>query len=160
MGAPLSRSRTQIAKARAEARAEARQQATKQARREARLRFEWPLRGRLTSRFGVRSGRRHEGIDLAAPRGSAVRAAEAGKVIFSGRLGAYGRCVIVKHAGHYRSVYAHATKTLVRKGQFVDRGQKIATVGSTGRATGPPSPLARSTSVGCEPSEQPHFSHI
>ena len=116
-----------------QARAAARYQATK----EARLDFMWPLRGRLTSSFGVRGGRPHEGIDVAAPRGSSVRAAEAGKVIHSGRLGAYGRCVIVKHAGHYRSVYAHATKTLVRKGQFVDRGQQIATVGSTGRATGP-----------------------
>jgi len=120
----------------AKARDEARRHATWQARNDARLSFKWPLKGRLTSRFGMRSGRLHEGIDLAAPRGSPVRAAEAGKVIHSGRLGAYGRCVIVKHAGSYRSVYAHATKLLVRKGQFVDRGQKIATVGSTGRATG------------------------
>ena len=114
-----------------------RKQATREARKEARLTFKWPLEGRLTSRFGMRQGKPHEGIDLAAPKGSTVRAAESGKVIYAGRLGAYGRCVIVKHAGHYRSVYAHASKTLVRKGQFVDRGQKIATVGSSGRASGP-----------------------
>lgn len=124
------------AKAQAKAQAKARRHATWEARNDARLRFKWPLEGRLTSSFGMRGGRPHEGIDLAAPRGSTVRAAEAGKVIHAGRLGAYGRCVIVKHAGDYRSVYAHATKTLVRKGQLVDRGQKIATVGSTGRATG------------------------
>ena len=130
---------TQLAsrKAAKQARADARKRASKEARREARLDFKWPLKGRLTSSFGMRRGRPHEGIDVAAPRGSSVRAAESGKVIYSGRLGAYGRCVIVKHAGNYRSIYAHATKTLVKKGQFVDRGQKIATVGSTGRATGP-----------------------
>jgi murein DD-endopeptidase MepM/ murein hydrolase activator NlpD len=124
-------------KATKQAQADARKRASKEARREARLDFKWPLQGRLTSSFGMRRGRPHEGIDVAAPRGSSVRASESGKVIYSGRLGAYGRCVIVKHAGNYRSVYAHATKTLVKKGQFVDRGQKIATVGSTGRATGP-----------------------
>jgi murein DD-endopeptidase MepM/ murein hydrolase activator NlpD len=113
-----------------------RKQATREARKD-HLRFDWPIKGRLTSNFGMRRGRPHEGIDLAAPRGSSVRAAESGKVIHSGNLGAYGRCVIVKHAGDYRSVYAHATKTLVRKGEFVDRGQKIATVGSSGRASGP-----------------------
>jgi len=130
---------TQLASRKAvkQAQADARKSASKEAKREAKLDFKWPIKGRLTSTFGMRRGRPHEGIDLAAPRGSPVRAAESGKVIYSGRLGAYGRCVIVKHAGNYRSVYAHATKTLVKKGQFVDQGQKIATVGSTGRATGP-----------------------
>ena len=58
-------------------------------------------------------------------------------MIHCGHLGAYGRVVILKHSGHYRSVYAHAQKTLVEKGDFVERGQKIAKVGSTGRSTGP-----------------------
>ena len=74
---------------------------------------------------------------MAAHRGTTIRAAESGKVIHSGRLGAYGKVVIVKHQGDYRSVYAHASKTHVRKGQLVDRGDKIAEVGSTGRASGP-----------------------
>ena len=74
---------------------------------------------------------------MAAKRGTVIRAAESGKVIHSGRLGAYGKVVIVKHQGDYRSVYAHTSKTHVKKGQFVDRGQKIAEVGSSGRASGP-----------------------
>ena len=119
------------------ARDEARTQARREARKSSDLEFQWPVRGRLTSRFGRRNGRPHEGLDLAAPRGTLIRAAEAGKVIHCGHLGAYGRVVILKHSGHYRSVYAHAQKTLVEKGDFVERGQKIAKVGSTGRSTGP-----------------------
>ncbi len=105
---------------------------------EAKLAFVWPLKGgKLTSRFGPRNGRPHEGVDLAAARGAKIRAAESGKVIHSGRLGDYGNVVIVKHTGHYRSVYAHARKLLVRKGEFVDKGQLIAEVGTSGNARGP-----------------------
>lgn len=108
------------------------------ARRSARVEFAWPLkRPRLTSRFGRRNGHPHEGIDLAARPGTPIRAAEAGKVIHAGRLGSYGKVVILKHAGDYRSVYAHARKLFVHKGQFVERAQKIAEVGTTGRTTGP-----------------------
>jgi murein DD-endopeptidase MepM/ murein hydrolase activator NlpD len=116
---------------------EARRLARLDARRTADLKFAWPLRGRPTSRFGRRDGRPHEGLDLASRPGTPIHAAEAGRVIHSGRLGDYGKVVIVKHAGHYRSVYAHASKTLVRKGSFVEKGDKIALVGATGRATGP-----------------------
>ena len=101
------------------------------------LRFAWPVKGRLTSRFGLRGNRPHEGIDLGAPHGTPIFAAEAGRVIHSGRFGAYGKVVILKHAGAYRSVYAHARRLFVEKGDFVERGQKIAEVGATGRATGP-----------------------
>ena len=101
------------------------------------LRFAWPVRGRLTSRFGLRGNRPHEGIDVGAPHGTPIFAAEAGRVIHSGRFGAYGKVVILKHAGAYRSVYAHARRLFVEKGDFVERGQKIAEVGATGRATGP-----------------------
>lgn len=101
------------------------------------LRFRWPVKARLTSRFGLRGNRPHEGIDLGAPTGTPIFAAEAGRVIHSGRFGAYGKVVILKHAGAYRSVYAHARQLFVEKGDFVERGQKIAEVGATGRATGP-----------------------
>ena len=108
------------------------------AKRGARVDFQWPLsRTKLTSRFGRRNGQPHEGIDLGARQGTPIRAAESGKVIHAGRLGAYGKVVILKHAGDYRSVYAHARKLHVRKGQFVERAQKIAEVGMTGRTTGP-----------------------
>ncbi len=116
---------------------EARRLARLDARRASNLSFAWPVRGKITSRFGRRGGRSHEGLDLAAKRGTTIHAAEAGRVIHSGRLSDYGKVVIVKHTGHYRSVYAHASKTLVKKGQFVEKGQRIALVGNTGRATGP-----------------------
>jgi len=102
------------------------------------LSFAWPLRGRLTGLFGVRNGRRHEGIDLAAKPGALVRASESGRVIYSGNgLGAYGNVVIVRHSDLYASVYAHNRKNRVRKGAFVDKGEVIAEVGQTGNATGP-----------------------
>lgn len=116
---------------------EVRQRARTTARRQTSLQFAWPVRGRLSSRFGTRRGRLHEGIDLAAARGTAIRAAEAGRVIHSGRLGGYGKVVIVKHVGSFRTVYAHASKLVVRKGQFVEKGQKVAEVGSSGRSSGP-----------------------
>jgi murein DD-endopeptidase MepM/ murein hydrolase activator NlpD len=116
----------------------ARDTARREAAREAQVRFGWPLAHvSVTSRYGRRKGRPHEGIDLAARRGTPILAAEAGKVIHSGWLGDYGRVVIIKHAGYYRTVYAHASKLLVRRGQFVDRGQRIAEVGATGNASGP-----------------------
>lgn len=117
--------------------AEARRRARQSAIQQGQLQFAWPVRGRLSSRFGMRSGRPHEGLDVAASRGTSIYAAEAGRVIHSGRLGSYGLVVIVKHEGSYRTVYAHASRLLVKKGAFVERGQKIAEVGSTGRSTGP-----------------------
>ena len=107
------------------------------ARREADLRFAWPVRGKLSSRYGWRRGRRHEGIDIAARKGTRVRAAEAGRVIHSGRLGDYGKVVIIKHSGQYSTVYAHNNRNKVKKGQFVEKGDIIAEVGSTGNASGP-----------------------
>jgi len=116
---------------------EAREEARRQAREAARLAFVWPVEGSVTSRFGPRGRDRHEGVDVAARRGATIRAAESGKVIHSGPLGAYGKVVIVKHAGNYRTVYAHARRLHVHKGEFVDRGQPIAEVGTTGNASGP-----------------------
>ncbi len=116
----------------------ARNAAREEARRSSQLAFRWPVdKPTLTSRFGRRRGRPHDGIDLGARRGTPIRAAEAGKVIHAGWLGDYGRVVIVKHAGHYSTVYAHANKLHVKKGQFVDKGDRIAEVGSSGKSTGP-----------------------
>ncbi len=115
-----------------------RRRVREEVKRNAKLDFGWPVkRSRLTSRFGRRGGHPHEGIDLSAKQGTQIRAAESGKVIHAGWLGAYGKVVILKHAGDYRSVYAHARRLLVRKGQFVEKAQKIAEVGMTGRTTGP-----------------------
>jgi murein DD-endopeptidase MepM/ murein hydrolase activator NlpD len=100
--------------------------------------FAWPVTGKLTSRFGRRGRGRHEGIDLSAPRGTPVRSAASGRVIYSGSgLSDYGNTVIVKHLGRYSTVYAHNRRNLVRKGEFVEAGQVLAEVGSTGNASGP-----------------------
>ena len=100
------------------------------------LRFAWPLKGRLSSGFGWRGVRPHEGIDIAARKGSNIRAAAPGRVILAGWLGGYGRVVIVKHTGPYSSVYAHTSRNRVKKGQFVKAGQVIAEVGDSGNAKG------------------------
>ena len=108
------------------------------AQRETDLEFVWPVAGQMSSKFGDRHGRNHDGIDIRAKSGTPVHAAEAGRVIHSGGgLGDYGKVVIVKHAGRYSTVYAHNRKNRVRKGDFVEKGQVIAEVGKTGNATGP-----------------------
>ena len=99
--------------------------------------FSWPLNGRLTSRFGPRKGSFHDGIDIAAPVGTPVRAAAAGRVIFSDALRGYGNVVIVKHANGFTTVYAHHHRNLVKDGQAVQRGDIVGEVGETGRVTGP-----------------------
>ena len=131
-GSPRASSRDPAAAARA------RDDARREATRDGNLAFVWPVQNAsVSSSFGRRKGGPHEGIDLRANKGTPIRAAESGKVIHSGWLGDYGRVVIIKHAGPYRTVYAHASKLFVQRGAFVDRGQRIAEVGSTGNATGP-----------------------
>ena len=100
------------------------------------LHFDWPLKGRLSSGFGWRGARPHEGIDIAARRGTNIRASAPGRVILAGWLGGYGRVVIVKHTGTFSTVYAHTSRNRVKKGQFVEGGQVIAEVGATGNARG------------------------
>lgn len=100
--------------------------------------FLWPLIGAITSSFGWRNQEFHHGIDIAAEEGATVRAAREGTVTFSGwRNAIYGRTVILDHGDGYRTVYAHNRENLVTAGEFVDAGDAIALVGSTGRATGP-----------------------
>lgn len=94
-------------------------------------------RGVITSPFGWRWGRRHTGIDIGLPTGTAVKAADGGKVIFSGTKGAYGKCVIIDHGANIQTLYAHNSKLLVKKGDKVFKGQTIANSGNTGRSTGP-----------------------
>jgi murein DD-endopeptidase MepM/ murein hydrolase activator NlpD len=100
--------------------------------------FAWPVvAGVLSSPFGMRGGAMHEGIDIAAPAGTPVHAADYGTVIFAGRLHGYGDVVIVQHQGGYVTVYGHNQRNLVREGDRVSRGEQIAELGSTGRASGP-----------------------
>jgi murein DD-endopeptidase MepM/ murein hydrolase activator NlpD len=105
--------------------------------------FAVPVEGRLTSEFGIRrdpftgDDDFHAGVDLAAPRGTPIRVAADGEVVFSGRRGASGNVVVVRHAGGVTTSYAHAERALAVAGQEVVAGDVIATVGSSGRATGP-----------------------
>jgi murein DD-endopeptidase MepM/ murein hydrolase activator NlpD len=101
----------------------------------------WPLvQPRLSSAFGPRAGRPqpHEGIDLAAPLGTPILAAEAGQVVYAGNeVRGYGNMVVLQHAGGILTVYAHTSVMLVRTGDRIDGGQEIARVGQSGRATAP-----------------------
>src|SRR6059058_3078598 len=102
----------------------------------------WPVRGLVTSPFGVRTspygeGREmHPGIDISAQYGLPVTAAGNGEVIFAGRDPGYGGLVIVDHGGRLDTLYGHLSALYVREGQQVHRGQAIGAVGATGRATG------------------------
>ncbi|WP_052813346.1 peptidoglycan DD-metalloendopeptidase family protein [Desulfonatronum thioautotrophicum] len=103
----------------------------------------WPLEGRISSGFGWRpdpfTGEQtwHAGVDMVAPEGTPIGAAWDGRVVFVGQRGGYGNMVVLEHAGGWRSYYAHNNKNTVKVGDKVEAGQKIATVGSTGRSTGP-----------------------
>lgn len=98
----------------------------------------WPLEnGPVTSLFGPRGSRFHDGIDIGAPVGTPVRVAASGEVVYAGVLSGYGNVIIVRHDKRYSTVYAHNHRHHVRVGQRVKRGQHIAAVGRTGRTTGP-----------------------
>lgn len=99
--------------------------------------FTWPLLAPVSSTFGPRWGRNHNGIDLAANHGDEIKAARDGEVWVAGAVTGYGETVILEHADGSRTVYAHCSKLLVKPGQKVKQGQVIALVGSTGQSTGP-----------------------
>jgi len=100
--------------------------------------FAWPLwSGELTSGFGMRHGTMHDGVDIAAPVGTPVHAADSGVVAFVGKLNGYGNTVIIRHSDNYVTVYGHNSRVLVSEGTEVARGQNIAEGGTSGRTTGP-----------------------
>jgi murein DD-endopeptidase MepM/ murein hydrolase activator NlpD len=97
----------------------------------------WPVDAPLSSPFGVRDGRPHQGIDLAVPEGTPVRAACDGVVAYAGaKLRGFGKLVILSH-GELATVYAHNSALLVREGESVTRGQVVARSGATGHVTAP-----------------------
>jgi len=98
----------------------------------------WPSKGVLTSGYGMRWGRMHKGIDIAAPIGTPIVAAAPGVVVTAGwNSGGYGKLVEIKHPDGSMTLYAHNNRILVRRGQEVDQGQQISEMGSTGYSTGP-----------------------
>jgi murein DD-endopeptidase MepM/ murein hydrolase activator NlpD len=101
--------------------------------------FPWPVRGHVLASFGSGAdGTHNDGINIAAPRGAAVQAVDAGVVAYTGNeLRGYGNLVLVKHASGWISAYAHCDLVLVKRGDKVTRGQVIARVGSTGNVGEP-----------------------
>lgn len=103
----------------------------------------WPVYGRITSGFGgrihpiTRKWTTHTGVDLSAGNGTRVRAAADGVVEYAGYNGGYGWCVIINHGYGYKTLYAHNSKLLVKRGQRVNKGKIISYSGSSGRSTGP-----------------------
>lgn len=99
--------------------------------------FIWPTSGTLTSGFGWRWGRMHEGIDIAAPTGTPIAAVAGGTVIVAGWMGGYGNLVVVDHGGGLATAYGHQSSIAVGVGTQVAQGQTIGYVGNTGNSTGP-----------------------
>jgi murein DD-endopeptidase MepM/ murein hydrolase activator NlpD len=97
----------------------------------------WPVSGPVTSGFGWRWGRMHEGIDIAVPAGTPVSAAASGRVIYAGWMGGYGNLVVIDHGGGLATAYGHNSAIVVGHGGSVSQGQTIAFAGSTGHSTGP-----------------------
>ncbi|NET56403.1 MAG: peptidoglycan DD-metalloendopeptidase family protein [Symploca sp. SIO2E6] len=98
----------------------------------------WPTKGVITSGFGMRWGRMHKGLDIAAPTGTPIVAAAPGVVVTAGwNSGGYGKLVEIKHPDGSQTLYAHNNRILVQRGQQVAQGQQISEMGSTGYSTGP-----------------------
>lgn len=102
-----------------------------------------PAAGVITSTFGWRNDpflstqKFHTGLDIAAPTGTPVHAADSGVVVYSQPYAGYGNVVVVKHSNGLFTLYAHNDRLLVKKGEWVAMGQPLSLIGSTGRATGP-----------------------
>lgn len=103
----------------------------------------WPVRGWITSRFGLRQSpfweglSFHQGLDIANEEGTSIKAPADGVVIFSGWQGSYGKLIVLDHGYGYSTRYGHLDRSLVNVGQRVKRGQIIAFLGTTGRSTAP-----------------------
>lgn len=97
----------------------------------------WPVEGPVTSPFGVRWGRMHTGIDIAAPEGTPIKAAAAGTVIYASWMRGYGNLTVIDHGGGLATAYAHQSRLATSVGQSVAQGEVIGYVGSTGHSTGP-----------------------
>lgn len=103
----------------------------------------WPCKGIISSPYGIRfhpifrTRFFHPAIDIANKRNTPIVATADGVVVFSGWMSGYGNVIAIEHGHKYRTVYAHLAKSLVKKGEFVTKGQEIAKMGNTGRSTGP-----------------------
>jgi murein DD-endopeptidase MepM/ murein hydrolase activator NlpD len=101
--------------------------------------FRWPARGRVVTGYGAKTnGKQNDGINIAVPEGTPVKAAEDGVVAYSGNeLKGYGNLVLVRHSNGYVTAYAHASELMVKRGDTIKRGQVIAKSGQTGEVSSP-----------------------
>jgi murein DD-endopeptidase MepM/ murein hydrolase activator NlpD len=101
--------------------------------------FRWPVKGRVIAGFGSKpNGSQNDGINLAVPEGTPIKAAEDGVVAYAGNeLKGYGNLVLIRHSDGFVSAYANASELLVKRGDSVKRGQVIAHAGQTGNVTSP-----------------------
>ena len=93
--------------------------------------FVWPVKGRVIRKFGIYKGMKYDGINIKAPLKSAVKASYGGKVVFSSFINGYGNTIIIQHKYNYATVYANNNVNLVKKGQWIKQGHKIARVGTS-----------------------------
>lgn len=105
--------------------------------RNAEAKFILPATGEISSPFGRRWGRMHNGVDIADDYGTPVRAALGGKVVYAGWISGYGYSVMLEHQNGYSTLYGHMQAVLVEAGQRVRQGQSLGKMGSTGNSTGP-----------------------
>lgn len=100
-------------------------------------RLVWPVEGgHISSGYGFRSGRVHEGIDIAATYGNSIRAVADGRIVYTGVVAGYGKIVVVYHGGGISTIYAHNSQNLKARGDNVRQGETLARVGKSGEATG------------------------
>jgi murein DD-endopeptidase MepM/ murein hydrolase activator NlpD len=101
--------------------------------------FRWPVRGRVVTGYGAKTnGKSNDGINVAVPEGTPVKAAEDGVVAYSGNeLKGYGNLILVRHSNGYVTAYAHASELLVKRGETIKRGQIIAKSGQSGEVGSP-----------------------
>jgi len=101
--------------------------------------FIWPVQGKILSSYGAKEGGTHnDGINIAVPSGTPVKAAQSGVVAYAGNeLKGYGNLLLIRHANGWMTAYAHNSKLLVKRGDTVKRGQTISQAGSTGSVTSP-----------------------
>ncbi len=99
----------------------------------------WPVKGKIISEYGAKpNGLKNEGINIAVPEGTGVRAAESGVVAYAGNeLKGYGNLVLIRHEGGWVTAYAHAKELFVKRGDIVKRGDVIAKAGQTGSVSSP-----------------------
>jgi murein DD-endopeptidase MepM/ murein hydrolase activator NlpD len=101
--------------------------------------FRWPVRGKVVTTYGAKTnGKSNDGINLAVPEGTPIKAAEDGVVAYSGNeLKGYGNLVLVRHSNGYVTAYAHASELMVKRGDTIKRGQVIAKSGQSGEVASP-----------------------